>query len=127
MAVDPQAVAQSMPFARALGIEVTAAVPDEVRGGLNWTPERCTTGGVLHGAALMALGDTLGAICAFLNLPAGAATTTIESKTNFFRAVRGGHVEGLTRPLHVGQRVIGVQTDMSESDSRRSAPVTMPQ
>src|SRR5439155_1613276 len=72
MAVDPQAIAQSMPFARALGIEVTAAVPDEVRGGLDWTPERCTTGGVLHGAALMALGDTLGAICAFLNLPAGA-------------------------------------------------------
>src|SRR2546427_11951517 len=90
MAVDPQAVAQSMPFARALGIEVTAAVPDEVRGGLDWTPERCTTGGVLHGAALMALGDTLGAICAFLNLPAGAAPTTIEAKTNFFPAGRGG-------------------------------------
>ncbi|TMB49102.1 MAG: PaaI family thioesterase [Deltaproteobacteria bacterium] len=114
MAVDPQAVAQSMPFARALGIEVTAAVPDEVRGGLDWTPERCTTGGVLHGAALMALGDTLGAICAFLNLPAGAATTTIESKTNFFRAVRGGRVEAVTRPLHVGRRVIVVQTDVTE-------------
>src|SRR5881392_2416152 len=97
MPVDPQAVAQSMPFARALGIEVTAAVPDEVRGGLDWTPERCTTGGVLHGAALMALGDTLGAICAFLNLPAGAATTTIESKTNFFRAVRGRRVAQVTQ------------------------------
>src|SRR6266446_2768206 len=105
MPVDPQAVAQSMPFARALGIEVTAAVPDEVRGGLDWTPERCTTGGVLHGAALMALGDTLGAICAFLNLPAGAATTTIESKTNFFRAVRGGHVEAVTRPRSEERRV----------------------
>src|SRR5438552_17567111 len=107
MPVDPQAVAQSMPFARALGIEVTAAVPDEVRGGLDWTPERCTTGGVLHGAALMALGDTLGAICAFLNLPAGAAATTIESKANFFRAVRGGRAGAVTRPLHARRRGIG--------------------
>src|SRR5205823_15040073 len=93
MPVDAQALAQSMRFAVALGVEVMAAVPEEVRGRLGWTPERCTTGGVLHGAALMALGDTLGAVCAFLNLPAGATTTTIESKTNFFRAVRGGHVE----------------------------------
>src|SRR2546430_6783666 len=98
MPVDPQALAQSMPFAVALGVEVTAAVPEEVRGGLDWTPERCTTGGVLHGAALMALGDTLGAICAFLNLPAGAATTTIESKTNFFRAGRGGRGRAGARP-----------------------------
>src|SRR5438094_9562760 len=89
MPVDPQALTQSMPFAVALGVEVTAAAPEEVRGRLGWTPERCTTGGVLHGAALMALGDTLDAICAFLNLPPGAGTTTIESKTNFFRAVRG--------------------------------------
>ena len=74
MPVDPQALAQSMPFAVALGVEVTAAVPEEVRGRLGWTPERCTTGGVLHGAALMALGDTLGAVCAFLNLPPGAST-----------------------------------------------------
>src|SRR5947207_11289444 len=99
MPVDPQALAQSMPFAVALGVEVTAAAPEEVRGRLGWTPERCTTGGVLHGAALMALGDTLDAICAFLNLPP-AGTTTIESKTNLFCAVRGGRVEGVTRPLH---------------------------
>src|SRR5437016_14256044 len=81
MPVDPQALAQSMPFAVALGVELTAAVPEEVRGRLGWTPERCTTGGVLHGAALMALGDTLGAVCAFLNLPPGASTTTIESRS----------------------------------------------
>jgi len=98
-----------------------------VRGRLLWAPERCTTGGVLHGAVLMALGDTLGAICAFLNLPAGAGTTTIESKTNFFRAVRGGHVEGVTRPLHVGRRVIVVQTDLSDADGRRVAQVTQTQ
>jgi len=127
MPVDPQALAQSMPFAVALGVEVTAATPEEVRGRLEWTPERCTTGGVLHGAALMALGDTLGAVCAFLNLPPGAGTTTIESKTNFFRAVRGGHVEGVTRPLHVGRRVIVVQTDVTGGDGRREAQVTQTQ
>src|SRR5437870_10385375 len=96
-------------------------------GRLAWAPERCTTAGVLHGAALMALGDTLGAICAFLNVPPGAGTTTIESKTNFFRAVRGGHVEGVTRPLHVGRRVIVVQTDLSDADGRRVAQVTLTQ
>ena len=127
MPVDPQAVAQSMPFARALGIEVTAATPAEVRGRLEWAPERCTTGDVLHGAALMALGDTLGAICAFLNLPSGAATTTIESKTNFFRAVREGQVRATARPLHVGRRVIVVQTDLRDDRQRLVAQVTQTQ
>src|SRR5438552_18919786 len=108
MPVDPQALAQSMPFAVALGVEVTAATPEEVRGRLAWTPERCTTGGVLHGAALMALGDTLGAVCAFLNLPPGASTTTIESKTTFFRAVRAGRVGAVTLLLYVGRRVSDV-------------------
>ena len=127
MPVDPQAVAQSMPFARALGIEVTAATPAEVRGRLEWAPERCTTGDVLHGAALMALGDTLGAICAFLNLPSGAATTTIESKTNFFRAVREGQVHATAHPLHVGRRVIVVQTDLRDDRQRLVAQVTQTQ
>jgi len=127
MTVDPNVLAQSMPFAVGLGIEVTAASPAEVRGRLAWAPERCTTGGVLHGGALMALGDTLGAIAAFLNLPAGAGTTTIESKTNFFRAVRSGTVEGTTRPLHVGRRVIVVQTDVRGEDGKLVAQVTQTQ
>ncbi len=127
MTVDPNVLAQSMPFAVGLGIEVTAASPAEVRGRLAWAPERCTTGGVLHGGALMALGDTLGAIAAFLNLPAGAGTTTIESKTNFFRAVRSGTVEATTRPLHVGRRVIVVQTDVRGEDGKLVAQVTQTQ
>ena len=127
MSVDPQALAQSMPFAVALGVEVTAAVPEEVRGRLLWAPERCTTGGVLHGAVLMALGDTLGAICAFLNLPPGAGTSTIESKTNFFAAVRSGHVEAVSHPLHVGRRTIVVQTDVRDATGRRVAQVTQTQ
>ncbi|HZO49520.1 MAG TPA: PaaI family thioesterase [Gaiellaceae bacterium] len=101
----------AVPFARALGIELTAAAADEVRGRLAWAPDRCTAGGVLHGGALMSFADTLGAVCAFLNLPAGASTGTIESKTNFLRPVREGEVEGVARPVHVGRTTIVVQTE----------------
>ena len=98
-----------------------------VRGQLEWAPERCTSNGVLHGAALITLADTLGAICAFMNLPAGAGTATIESKTNFFRAVTKGHVEATARPLHVGRTTIVVQTDISDAEGRRVAQVTQTQ
>ena len=126
-APDPQSLAAAMPFAVAMGVEVTAATAEEVRGRLPWAPERCTTGGVLHGGAIMALADTLGAICAFLNLPPGAGTSTIESKTNFFSAVRTGHVEAAARPLHVGRRTIVVQTDVRDGTGRRVAQVTQTQ
>jgi len=126
-APDAEALAAAMPLAVALGIEVTAASAEEVRGRLAWTPERCTTAGVLHGGAVMTLADTLGAICAFLNLPPGAGTSTIESKTNFFAAVRSGHVEGVTHPLHVGRRTIVVQTDVRDATGRRVAQVTQTQ
>jgi uncharacterized protein (TIGR00369 family) len=122
-----QTMQQAMPFALALGVELSAATPEEVRGRLAWAAERCTTGGVLHGGALIGLADTLGAICAFLNLPPGAGTTTIESKTNFFRAVQSGHVDAVTRPLHVGRRFIVVQTDLTDPDGRRVAQVTQTQ
>ena len=100
-----------MPFAESLGVEVASASRDEVRGRLAWEPERCTAGGVLHGGALMSLADSVGAICAFLNLPEGATTATIESKTNFFRGVREGHVDAVAKPLHVGRTSIVVQTE----------------
>ncbi|MGI5162861.1 PaaI family thioesterase [Spirillospora sp. CA-253888] len=78
----------------------------------------------LHGGALMALADSLGATCAFANLPDGASTTTLESKTNFFHAVRAGHVRGTARPLHVGRTSIVVQTDLYDAEGRRVAQVT---
>jgi 1,4-dihydroxy-2-naphthoyl-CoA hydrolase len=116
-----------MPFAQELGVEVESAAKDEVRGRLGWTPERCTAGGVLHGGALMTLADSLGAICAFLNLPEGASTATIESKTNFFRAVRGGHVSAVSKPLHVGRTAIVVQTDLADADGKAVAVVIQTQ
>ena len=124
---DASTLAAAMPFAVTLGVEVTSATPAEVRGRMAWTPERCTTGGVLHGGAIMSLADTLGAICAFLNLPPGAGTTTIESKTNFFAGVRSGHVDAVCKPLHVGRRTIVVQTDIYDGNGRRTAQVTQTQ
>jgi 1,4-dihydroxy-2-naphthoyl-CoA hydrolase len=116
-----------MPFASALGIEIDAAAADEVRGRMAWAPERCTAGSMLHGGALMTLADSLGAICAFLNLPSGATTATISSTTSFMRAVREGEVTGVTRPLHAGRSVIVVQTDLTDGAGRRVAQVTQAQ
>jgi uncharacterized protein (TIGR00369 family) len=112
--VELEAVRDTMPFARELGMDFVAAAPAEVRARLDWSPERCTAGGILHGGALMTLADATGAVCAFLNLPPGATTATIESKTNFFRAVRDGHVEAVARPLHVGRATIVVQTELRD-------------
>ncbi len=116
-----------MPFARLLGVELTAATAEEVRGTLAWAPDRCTTGGVLHGGALMSLADTVGAVCAFLNLPEGAGTTTIESKTNFLRGISEGQVEAVARPLHAGRRFIVVETDLFDGQGKRAARVTQTQ
>ncbi|MFG2089004.1 MULTISPECIES: PaaI family thioesterase [unclassified Spirillospora] len=123
----PDQLADAMPFARALGVEIDTAGPGEVTGRLDWAPDRCTAGGVMHGGALMALADTLGAACAFLNLPPGTSTSTLESKTNFFRGLKDGHVRGVSRPLHTGRTSIVVQTDLFDATGRRVAQVTQTQ
>ena len=104
----------AMPFAASTGIAVVSATPESVVGTLDWAPERCTAGGVLHGGALMTLADTIGALVAFLNLPPGASTSTIESKTNLFRAVREGTITATATPLHVGRTTIAVQTEVRD-------------
>ena len=116
-----------MPFAAGLGIVLDAAAPGEVRGRMAWAPQRCTSGAILHGGVLMALADSLGGICAFLNLPPGALTATTSSATVFTRAVRSGQVTAVTRPLHVGRTVIVVQTDLTDHAGRRVAQVTQTQ
>jgi uncharacterized protein (TIGR00369 family) len=118
---------ETMPFTATLGIEAISASAEEVRARVAWDPSRCTAGGILHGGVLMALADSVGAYCAFLNLPQGANTTTIESKTNFLRAVRGGSVEAVARPLHAGRTVIVVDTELFDDDGRRAARVTQTQ
>src|SRR5437879_2793787 len=119
---------RSMPFAGVLGIEEVTAEPGRVEASLAWDPSRCTSGGVLHGGVLMALADSLGGFCAFLNLPEGAVgTTTIESKTNFLRAVREGRVTAVARPLHSGRMIIVVDTELRDDRGRLVARVTQTQ
>jgi uncharacterized protein (TIGR00369 family) len=116
-----------IPFAVTLGMELLSASPEEVVGRLAWREELCTTGGTLHGGALMSLGDNLGGVCAYLNLPTGAGTATISSSTNFMRGVREGQVTATTRPLRVGRTVIVVQTDMRDDADRLVVQTTQAQ
>ncbi|MBV8927693.1 MAG: PaaI family thioesterase [Mycobacteriaceae bacterium] len=116
-----------MPFATALGVDVGDVTPQRVSGTMSWAEGRCTTGGIMHGGALMAFADTIGAVCAVANLPPHATTSTIESKTNFFRAVRGGVVTATCTPLHVGRTTIVVQTDLTDDRGKLVAQVTQTQ
>ena len=86
-----------------------------------WRPELCTTFGAMHGGAMMAMADSVGAVCAFLNLPEGATTSTIESKTNFFRGLREGTLHATSTPLHVGRTTIVVQTDLLDDRGKHVA------
>src|SRR4051794_17134304 len=117
-----------MPFAVAAGVELDRAGAEEVAGRLRWAPERCTAGGLMHGGALMTLADSVGAVCAFLNLPPGSGgTATTSSTTNLFRGVREGTVTATARPLHRGRTLIVVQTDLTDGVDRRVAQVTQSQ
>ena len=116
-----------MPFAVTLGIELDAAAAGEVRGRLAWSPQRCTAGGILHGGVLMALADSLGGICAYLNLPPGGRTATISSSSVFLRGIQAGLVTAVARPLHAGRAVIVVQTDLTDDGGRLAAQVTQTQ
>ncbi|WP_156688842.1 PaaI family thioesterase [Mycobacterium sp. Marseille-P9652] len=117
----------SLPFAETLRIGVGEVTAEQVTATMAWAEHLCTTGGILHGGALMAFADTVGAICAVANLPEGAGTSTIESKTNFFRAVRGGVVTATCNPLHVGRSTIVVQTNLTDDRGKRVAQVTQTQ
>ena len=117
----------AMPFSTAVGMELDSASPTEVTGRLPWAEDRCTTGGLMHGGALMALADSLGALCAFLNLPPGAGTSTIESKTNFLRGIRRGTAHAVSRPLHVGRTTIVVQTEITDDAGKPVAHVIQTQ
>jgi 1,4-dihydroxy-2-naphthoyl-CoA hydrolase len=116
-----------IPYAAGLGITVDEAAPELVRGSLRWSPERCTSGGVMHGGAIMSLADTIGAVCAFLNLPAGAGTATVDSTTNFFRGVRDGTLHAAATPLHAGRSFIAVRTELTDDAGRLVGQTTQTQ
>jgi 1,4-dihydroxy-2-naphthoyl-CoA hydrolase len=119
---------EAMPLCATLGVRATRNDPEAVELELDWRPELCTSGGLLHGGVVMALADSAGAACAFLNLPGGAAgTSTIESKTNFVGGVREGVVRATAMPLHVGSTTIVVETEVRERQGRLVAKTTQTQ
>lgn len=122
-------LAAAMPFSRLMGVEVTTAESSRIEASLFVRPELCTTGGIMHGGAIMAFADALGAVGAVLNLPEGAkGTTTIESKTNFLGAAPQGElVSAVTTPVKVGRRLSVWQTLIRTADDRDVALVTQTQ
>jgi uncharacterized protein (TIGR00369 family) len=120
--------ALKLPFAELLGIEFVAAAPERVVARMVVRDDLCTRPAVLHGGAVMAFADTLGAAGTFLNLPDGAGTTTVESKTNFIAAApQGACVTGEATPLHRGRRTQVWQTRITTEAGRLVAVVTQTQ
>lgn len=116
-----------MPYAVALGIELESATAQQAIGHLDWAPQRCTAGGVMHGGALISLADSVAAVCAFLGLPDGASTATTSSTTHLFRPVRAGRVTATSRALHNGRTLVVIQTDLTDDAGRPVAQVTQTQ
>lgn len=128
MPADEFVRAEILPFARLMGVETLEATPQRVRLRLFVREDLCTTGGILHGGAIMALADTAGALGAALNLPEGARTTTLESKTNFVGSARAGAVvTAEAAPLHVGRRTSVWQTRIEDETGRLVAAITQTQ
>src|SRR6185312_6449489 len=117
-----------LPFAVLRGVRYLSAAKEKVTAELLVRDELCTRPAVLHGGAIMAFADTLGAAATVLNLPEGAGTTTIESKTNFLApAPVGGKVIGETTPVHRGRRTMVWQTRITNEAGRAVALVTQTQ
>ena len=115
-------------FPEHLGIRLVSVDTELVVGELTVARSHCTAPGLMHGGAIMAFADTLGAVGTSANLPAGAGTTTIESKTNFFRGGREGTVvRGECRPLHRGRRTQVWQTNILNPEGKLVAQVTQTQ
>jgi len=119
---------EAMPLCATLGMRAITWSPELVEVEMDWAEERCTSGGLLHGGAVMALADSAGGACASVNLPEGAVgTSTIESKTNFLGAVRDGTVRASSRPLHIGSTTIVVETEVRRRDGKLVAKTTQTQ
>jgi 1,4-dihydroxy-2-naphthoyl-CoA hydrolase len=123
--MDPEQLLELMPFAMHSGVRLHTVTKDEVVGTLQWTPERCTAGGIMHGGAIMTLADSCAAVCACLNLPEGAeGTATIESSTRFTRALRSGTLTATSRPVRVTRTIAFLETELRDHDGRLVASVS---
>jgi len=115
-------------FPGLLGIRFREVTPERVVASMEVRADMCNGTDVLHGGALMSLADTLGAVGTIVNMPQGARTTTIESKTNFVGAARlGERVIGECTPLHRGKTTMVWQTRVSLENGKLCAVVTQTQ
>ncbi len=115
-------------FPERLGVRFLQVSTEELRAEVEVTRGVCTMPGRMHGGAIMALADTLGAYGTFLNLPEGHSTTTVESKTNFFSAgIEGGKVIATTTPIHRGRSTMVWQTRIERDDGKLVALITQTQ
>ena len=116
------------PFSKLLGMKLIAANENQVIAELNVKEELSNRNGVMHGGAIMGFADNLGGTATFINLEKGISTTTIESKTNFFRPVRiGEKIVGQCDFLKKGKKVVVVQTTIFREDKKIAAIVTQTQ
>jgi 1,4-dihydroxy-2-naphthoyl-CoA hydrolase len=119
---------EPLPFATLLGIKIVSAVPDKIVAEMTVRDDLCTRPAVLHGGAIMAFADTLGALGTIANLRDGGRTATIESKTNFISAAPvGSQIVGEATPLHRGRRTMVWQTRLTMADGKLVAVVTQTQ
>jgi len=120
MSMDPATFDERLrgTLAELLGIRFVEAVPDRVVAEIEVRDALTTVGGAVHGGTLMALADTVGAAATVVNLPAGATTTTLESKTNFLAAGRGGTLRAEATCLHRGRRTMVWQTRVTDASGR---------
>lgn len=118
--MNPETMNESLrgTLAALLGMRFIETSADRVVAELTIRDDLRTVGRALHGGTLMAFADTVGAAATIVNLPAGASTTTLESKTNFFAAGRGGVVRAESTPLHRGKRTMVWQTRVTDDTGR---------
>jgi len=115
-------------FPGLMGVQLMEVTPERVVASMEVRPDLCTTGNVLHGGAIMAFADTLGAIGTIANLPKDARTTTIESKTNFLRAApEGTRITAECTAFHRGKTTMVWQTQIKTDTGKLCAVVTQTQ
>ena len=116
------------PFADHLGLRILSAQPDRIEAEMLASPQLINRNGTLHGGAVMAMADHLGGLGAFLNIGPTESTATVESKTNFFRAIPAGDMlRGVSILLHGGRQTMVWQTTLTRSDGKMAAMVTQTQ
>ncbi len=116
------------PFARMIGVKMTSVTKERLEAELLVTPDHCTIPATMHGGAMMAFADNMGGCGAFLNMPEGMMTTTVESKTNFLRPVPVGQKAfAVTEPVHIGRSLQVWKTEIRREDGKVAAIVTQTQ